>query len=152
MPINTPSTSNTINVTLLNEGTKYSTMHVYMESDGTGELVDYPFFDPKTDFQIPIPQQIDESTGQLRVPEYTIRKVWHSAAWFDVILGWDSVTPSRVIVLARDTDFEQDFTSFGGIKDRTPMQNLPTGRLTMTTRDFAATGAAGYFVLEIRKD
>ena len=144
--------SHTINRYILNEGSHYATIQWYLESDGVaGELKNYKILDVVNDFLIPVSPQYN-SEGQQLAPKITLRKVWFSTAWFDMILGFESTSPKNYITLARDADFAMDFTTFGGIKDRTPYGDNPTGNLILSTRDFAPAGTSGFMVLELRKD
>ena len=103
------------------------------------------------DFLLPVPVQFTEDHIKLP-PKITIRKVWFATSWFDMILGFESTNMDRYITLARDADFDMDFTFFQGIADKTAYGDNPTGNLTLTTRDFAPLGSSGFMVLEIRKD
>ena len=144
--------ANLIRQTILQEGTKYATIHWYFESDGNeGELKDKVILDLQNDFKDPLPYQFDRE-GLKKPPKITIRQAWFSTAWFDMILGFESVTNDRYVTLARDTDFDLEFKQFGGIFDNTPYEAAPTGNLTLTTRDFAPLGSSGFLVLEIKKD
>jgi hypothetical protein len=146
--------ANTLNVDIISEGYKKAVVRFYFESDGTeGEWVNKPIFDPSNDFNVPVQQGVntDANPAVQRVPQVTILKSWCSASWFDITLSFNSMTPSPELVIARDTDFDLDFTYFGGVKDRTgPV--VTDGMLLISTKNFAAQGSNGFLVLELRKD
>jgi hypothetical protein len=146
--------ANTLNVDIISEGFKKAVVRFYFESDGTeGEWVNKPIFDPSNDFIVPMQQGVntDANPAVAKVPQISILKAWCSASWFDITLSFNSMTPSPELVIARDTDFDLDFTYFGGVKDRSgPV--ITDGILLISTKDFAPAGSNGFMVLELRKD
>jgi hypothetical protein len=145
-----------INTTIISEGTQKAVIHWYFESNGIdGELTNYQIFDPATDFNVPWVPQLDTSYNQaagsrLAPFQMTLLQSWSSASWFDFTISFDGTIVSPTLVIARDADFYMDFRYFGGLKDRTNPD--PTGRLLVTTRDFAPLGSNGFLVLEIKKN
>lgn len=140
--------ANKILKTILQNGSKSLLLHIYLESDGNeGELVNYPIFDPRTD--------LDEGVA-IRYARPTVRQIWHSFAWFDGLLSFDDLIPSPSWVLHRDAASYTDLRYFGGIKERytEPKDKASsdrTGRVLLSTNDFAPLGSQGTMVLEIWK-
>jgi hypothetical protein len=140
--------ANTIKKTILQNGSKSLIMHIYLESDGNeGELVNYPIVDPDTDY--------DQNRGP-RNARPVVRQVWHSFAWFDGLLAFDDLVPAPSWLLQRDSASYTDLRFFGGIKERyvAPQDKDSsdrTGKVLLTTTDFAPLGSTGTLVLEIWK-
>ena len=138
--------ANTVTKTVIANGSKSVILHVYLESDGNeGELVNYPIFDPADD----LPEGDLNPMGRL-----TVRQVWHSFSWFDGLLTFDELSPIPSWNFARDGDQYSDFRYFGGIKERyegvkDKDANDRTGKLLLTTTDFAPLGSIGTMVIEI---
>ncbi len=149
--------ANILNMQIINEGSQKAVIHWYMESDGNeGEFQNKVMLDPVTDFAVPVVQQFNEDRLKLP-PSLTILELWSSTAWFDITLGFDGINPAQglpypMVTIARDADFYMDFRGFGGIKDRTPYTVQPTGKLLISTRDFAPLGSTGFLVLTLRKN
>ena len=144
---------NTLTKTIISEGTQKAIIHFYMEGDGSGEWINEPLWDPATEFNtLASPQYSgdDGSSKQLLPDKLTIIKSWVSASWFDITLSFDGNIIVPVIVFARDADFTLDFGYFGGLKDRT--NDNPTGRLLISTKDFANPGSNGFMVLEVKRN
>ena len=142
--------ANRILKTILQNGSKSIIFHIYMESDGNeGELVNYPLIDPAVDFPN------DDSSHQGR-PRPVVRQMWHSFGWFDGLISFDDLVPTPSWLLARDGDNYTDLRFFGGIKDRyvDPNDSLSsdrTGKVLITTTDFAPQGSKGTLVIELWK-
>lgn len=132
-------------------------MHIYLESDGNeGELVNYPIVDPAVDYP--------DDLGS-RNPRPVVRQVWHSFAWFDGLLSFDDLVPAPSWMLQRDSASYSDFRYFGGIKERYPeigddgndvdtkdkASSDRTGKVLLSTKDFAPAGSTGTLLLEIWK-
>ena len=150
-----------LNQTILVEGSQKADIHFYFESDGVqGEWNNYLLFDPVT-FAVPFTQQPDPNYqgqsnigGRLVTPTMTILGLWSATAWWDYTISYENGggLPIPMIVYSRDTKFEMDFTEFGGIKcDGVANPDL-TGRLLITTNNFAPLGSAGFLVLKVRKN
>ncbi len=152
--------ANIINKVLLSDGPKKAMYQFYFESDGAeGELTNYQLLDPNSvgpvEFGYDFVEPWDKSgypQGVQIVPpsRMTILQMWSSASWFDMTLSYDGTLPLPSFVIARDSDFYMDFRYFGGIKDRVVDQ--PTGKLLISTKDFAPLGSNGFLVIEIKKD
>ena len=140
--------ANKIIKTLLQNGSKSLIVHVYLESDGVeGELTNYVLIDPDVDYP--------EDLGS-RNPRPVVRQVWHSFGWFDGLLSFDDLVPAPSWLLQRDSASYSDFRYFGGIKERyedpdTKEGSDRTGKVLLTTTDFAPLGSTGTMVLEIWK-
>jgi hypothetical protein len=144
--------ANIVDYTLIEDGPKKAIVQFYFESDGNeGEFVNRVILDPYTDFAVP--WQINPDADRLTnptPPRMTILQMWSSASWFDMTLSYEGVTVKPSFVIARDSDFYMDFRYFGGVKDR--VTDTPTGRLMLSTKDFAPLGSNGFLVLEVKKD
>ena len=140
--------ANTILKTVLQNGSKSLILHLYLESDGNeGELTNYVIFDPRTD--------LDEGAAT-RHPRPVVRQIWHSFAWFDGLLAFDDLVPAPSWLLQRDSASYTDLRYFGGIKERyidpkDKDSSDRTGKVLLTTTDFAPLGSMGTLVLEIWK-
>ncbi len=140
--------ANQIIKTILQNGSKSLIMHIYLESDGNeGELVNYPIVDPDVDYP--------EDKGS-RNPRPVVRQIWHSFTWFDAMITFEDLVPYPSWLLQRDSSNYDDFRYFGGIKERyTPPQDKDssdrTGKVLLSTTDFAPLGSRGTMVLEIWK-
>lgn len=138
--------ANDIRKTIIANGSKLIIVHVYMASDGNeGELVNYPIFDPATD----LPESDRNLKGRL-----TVRQVWHSFSWFDGLLTFDELIPIPSWNFPRDGDQYSDFRYFGGIKERyidpkDKDSDDRSGRLLLTTTDFAPLGSVGAMIIEL---
>ena len=140
--------ANRVIKTVLQNGSKSFILHVYLESDGNeGELVNYPLIDPTVDYP-----ELDNS----RHIRPVVRQIWHSFSWFDGLLAFDDLVPAPSWNLARDGDNYTDLRYFGGLKDRyiDPKDQKAsdrTGRVLLTTNDFAPQGSIGTIILELWK-
>lgn len=140
--------ANTILKTILQNGSKSLIMQVYLESDGNeGELVNYPIVDPDVDYP--------EDLGS-RNPRPVVRQIWSSLAWFDVLISFDNLLPAPSWLLQRDGPQYTDLRYFGGLKERyespqTKEGSDRTGKVLITTTDFAPEGSRGTLVFEIWK-
>ena len=143
--------ANTIKKTILQNGSKSFIMHIYLESDGNeGELVNYPIVDPEEDY----PEYSDRLGHRQFRP--TVRQIWHSFAWFDGLIKFDDLVPAPSWLLQRDSASYTDLRYFGGIKERyiDPKEKDSsdrTGKVLLSTTDFAPLGSQGTMVLEIWK-
>ena len=139
--------TNRIIKTVLQDGSKSFLLHVYLESDGNeGELVNYVLIDPAVDYAI--------LGGKDIRPVLT--QVWYGNSWFDTLLSFDDLIPAPSWNLPRDGGGYYDLRYFGGIKDRFIDPNDKTssdrtGRILVSTTDFAPLGSVGTMVLELRK-
>lgn len=127
-------------ITKLVDGPKRAVFHIFMNADGTGELVNEIVIDPDTDFVQPAPKPY----------ALTLMKVWYSHAVFDVTIAFDGIDQSPAWVTTPGADTYTCFEYFGGIKARSVEQ--PTGRVLISTNGFATIGSTGVLILEVRKD
>ena len=140
--------ANTIKKTILQNGSKSLIMHIYLESDGNeGELVNYPIVNPEVDYP--------EILGS-RNSRPTVRQIWSSLAWFDALISFDDLVPAPSWLLQRDGPQYTDLRYFGGIKERyldpkDKDSSDRTGKVLISTTDFAPLGSTGTLVLEIWK-
>ena len=140
--------ANKIIKTILQNGSKSLIMHIYLESDGNeGELVNYPIVDPEVDYP--------EDLGS-RNPRPVVRQIWSSLAWFDGLLSFDDLVPAPSWLIQRDGPGYTDLRYFGGLKERYEEPDNKdgsdrTGKVLLTTTDFAPLGSTGTIVLEIWK-
>ena len=140
--------ANIIKKTILQNGTKGFIVHIYLESDGNeGELVNYPIIDPEVDYP--------EFAGS-RNSRPTVRQIWHSFAWFDGLISFDDLVPAPSWLLQRDNTDYTDLRYFGGLKERYEDPDNKdasdrTGKVLLTTTDFAPLGSKGTLILEIWK-
>lgn len=124
--------------TKLNDGPSKIILSVFMQSDGVeGELTDYVLLDPQEDCTPPADQ-------------LSILQVWYSFSWFDALLSFDDLVDFPSWNLTRDTDGYFDFRYFSGIKDRSGIDH--TGKLLISTRDFAPLDTIGTMIIELRKN
>src|SRR3990167_2793773 len=129
--------ANTVNKTVLEQGSRYVLLHVYLASDGvTGELVDEVLID--TSDLIP----------EMGAESLVIDEVWHELAGFNATLEFDSIVDDPVWTLT-PSGKHHDFSKFGGLKDRSGFDS--TGRLLLSTTGFDSTADQGAFVLRLRK-
>ena len=139
--------ANTVTKTAIQNSLKSLILHIYLESDGNeGELTNYVLIDPNLDFAEP-------NTKGLNL---TLAQAWFSFSWFDALLSFDSLVPLPAWELARDANNYMDFRYFGGISNRyIDPQNIygsdKTGKILISTKDFAPLGSNGTLVLEFRK-
>ena|SRR6266567_6901288 len=142
--------ANIIEREVIVDGPSKATIKWAFESDGNeGELNNYVLLDPRTDFVVPIPYQLDQD-GNKKPLQLSILQAWFSGAWFDIELLFNGTVPRRCFTIARDAQFYFDFRYFRGLKDDTVVD--PTGELLITTRDFAPLGSSGFLVLEVLKN
>jgi hypothetical protein len=128
-----------ISVTTLNDGPRNAIVHVSIQGDGSGELVDSVLIDP-AELNPPLPP----------VPALHISKLWYALVGFDAKLEFDyltSDTPVWAMPAAEGVCF--DFDSFGGLTDRS-LELDGSGKLQLTTQGLTADGF-GSIVLWVRK-
>ena len=121
---------NTVNARVIEEGGKNVVLHVYIESDGSGDLVNEVVFDP---------------AGR----RLAIEKVWSSLAGFDVLIAFDSIPDSPVWVCTDGTHPDVCFMNIGGLKD--PGGLDASGKVVFTTTGMSVLGDKGVIILKMRK-
>ena len=129
--------ANQIVKTLLSDGPSKAILSVFLRSDGIeGELDNYVLLDPLEDLTPP-------------ADKLAILQIWYSFSWFDGFLSFDDLVDFPSWNLTRDTDGYFDFRYFGGITDRSGIDH--TGKLLLSTTDFAPLDAVGSLVIELGK-
>lgn len=119
-------------------------LRVNLLSDGSGELVNYPFL---------YPSELVPARKNNRAT-FRIMQAWYGLVWFDVTIGAGTLQPVPIWTLARDSDSHTDFRSFGGLLDQNVYVKPPnddSGVLTLTTNGFGQVGSQGSIVLALRK-
>lgn len=132
--------ANIITKKVINEGPSKLVVQVVLEGDGEGDLLNYPLLDPTTDF----------NPNLLPYTQVSIMQIWLSAVWFDVVLSFNALNPTKSWVLARDAAHYHDFRYFGGLKDRAGTDH--DGKLLLSTNGFDTPGSVGTFVIELKKN
>jgi hypothetical protein len=126
------------------EGEAHVVLRMYMEADGSGELVNYPFFSPS---------DCNPALSNNK-PTFRLMQMWGSGVWFDLSLSAGTLVPVPIWTFARDCDFHVDFRGFGGLFDQNVYTVPPpddSGVLCLSTNGFAQAGSRGSFVFELRK-
>lgn len=143
--------SHIITRTVLNNGSKRTILHVYLENDGVDEelnnvcLLDRQIYDSLTGL-------LTQTDMKLRVAQ-----VWWGFSWFDGLLSFGNLAPVPSWNLTRDSNNYIDFRYFGGIPDRLIPPNTSTstdrtGKILLTTNGFITPGSMGTIILDIQKD
>jgi hypothetical protein len=132
--------ANKITKRIISEGPSKLIVQVVMEGDGEGELTNYSLLDPTSDFNPNL-----ESYTQV-----SLLQVWYSGVWFDVVIGFNALNPTKSWVLARDVSNYHDFRYFGGLKDTSGVEH--DGKLLLSTSGFDVPGSVGSLVIELRKN
>lgn len=126
------------------EGESTLVLRVNMLSDGSGELINFPFLSPSE----LVPPRANNR------PTFRIMQAWYGCVWFDVTIGAGTLQPKPLWTIARDCDSHIDFRSFGGVLDQNVYTSPPNdddGVLTLTTNGFATLGSQGTLVLQLTK-
>lgn len=132
--------TNVVTKKILVEGTSKLVVHLLLEGDGEGELVNYPVLDPTVDFNPNLPAYTQVSIAQ----------IWCSMVWFDIVLGFNALNPKKLWTIARDAAHYHDFRYFGGLKDQAGTDH--DGKLLLSTSGFDTPGSVGSIVLELKKN
>lgn len=126
------------------EGESTVVVRVNLLSDGSGELINVPFFSP-SDLVPPRPNNR---------PTFRIDQIWYAMVWFDVTISVDALQPVPLWTLAKDCDSHIDFRSFGGLIDPNAYLSPPSldsGVLLLSTNNFTAVGSQGTLVIAMTK-
>ena len=126
------------------EGPSTLVVRVYLSSDGTGELTNYPIL---------APMDLNPSRPNNR-PTFRIMQVWYGLVWFDVSISSGTIAPVPLWTIARDSNSHTDFRSFGGLIDQNVYAVQPSsdsGILNISTNGFAPAGSQGSLVLQLTK-
>lgn len=139
--------ANRIDITQIQDGPSDVVYHVYFESDGaSGELTNFTIIDPVN--------IVNPNIGKPPLPPgncFNIQQVWFYFTGFDANLQFASANPAKVVVLSTGIDSYADFRVFGGVADRTPASNFPTGAIQINTAGFSSAGCFGMLVIKVRK-
>ncbi len=131
--------ANVVAITKIQDGPRNAIFHLYLESDGSGELTDEVLIDPTVDFDPALPGK----------PIMIIEKLWYNLVGFSAALKFDYlVEGTPVWVVSEDGD--ADFSPMGGLKDRSGEID-GTGKLLLSTVGFATAGEHGTIILQIKK-
>lgn len=126
------------------EGESTVVVRVNFLSDGSGDLINVPFFSP-SDLNPPRPNTR---------PTFRIDQMWYGFAWFDVTISVGTLAPVPLWTIAKDCDSHIDFRSFGGLIDQNVYSQPPSddsGILVVSTNNFAPVGSQGTLVLALTK-
>ena len=126
-----------ITVTPLLSGNRNVILHVYVKGDVTGDVVDNVIADPA---------QYGMS-GQNRF--FTIEGVQGDLSGFSAKLKFEYLTSDTLIWVLPEFDSSQDFSDYGGLKDRSPQLD-GSGKVLLSTSGLSV-GDEGSFVLRLRK-
>ena len=140
-----------VTITQTQDGPSDVIYQYYFESDGVGgELNNFVLLDPAW-----------LTTGQSAKPWlppgpyssglFSIQQVIYNFDNFDVILGFGGAPPTYVLPLTPSTDSSFDFRPFGGMVDRAPISNTPTGQIVCKTSGFSSRNLFGFMILKVRK-
>lgn len=126
------------------EGDSNLVLRVNLQSDGSGELVNYPLLSP-SDLNPP---------RQNNAPAFRITQLWWGLVWFDVTFSTGTLSPVDLWTIARDSQAHVDFRSFGGLVDQNVYSSPPVvddGVLLLSTNGFAVPGSRGSIVIRLSK-
>lgn len=128
-------------ITKLLDGAKTAIFHVFLESNGSGELSDSVLIDPETSFDPALDAK----------PTLTVERLEYSLSGFDAKLEFDYLlSDTPVWAMLGGTDTKKDFCKAGGIRDRSnSLDGL--GKLKITTSGFGA-GDFGSIIVQVRKN
>ena len=133
---------NTVAITKVMDGPRNVVVHVFLESDGSGELSKQIILDPT--------QDLNPATNA--VPTFTVEKIKYSLHGFAAKVEFDYLlTETPLWVLTEENEASVCFEKAGGLKDRSNVLD-GTGKLLLTTIGFTAVGDMGSVVFYLRKD
>lgn len=124
-----------ITITTLQNGPRNVILHVYVQ--GAEDLTDYELVDP-ADFGM---------TGDDRF--FTIEEIKSSLVGFSAALKFEYLLSDTLIWAIPEYDSCFDFTSHGGLKDRSNILD-GTGKVLFSTKGLS-TGDEGSFILKLKK-
>ncbi len=134
---------NTVAQTVLQDGTKLSTVHLFITSDGVeGEFTNKVVIDIKNDV-FPVTNSIAFP------PQATILQIWWAQSYFDAFLSLSDTVPVPLWVLPVAMNGYVDFRSIGGLK--VPVSIDGTNNLLLTTAGFSPVGSVGSYVIQFKK-
>lgn len=128
---------------VVTEGPSSLVLRVGLLSDGTGELVNFPFWTSAASTPPLPPSSV----------HYVIRQIWYGLAGFDAVLSQDVITPVPIWTLVRNMGVYQDFRFFGGFRlNKTIPPFDSSGGLLLSTNNFGLQpGSFGHFILDLQK-
>lgn len=126
----------TVTKTIYQEGPAHINLHVYLEGDGS-ELTDYVIIDPL------LLEPALTTKARLAIEGF-----WYSLSGFSLSFEFDDLTDKPGWVLTPDGSGRDDFTGFGGIRDKSGLDG--TGKILVTSSGMGA-GDKGFFVIRVRK-
>lgn len=125
-------------ITKVVDGTRTTVLHVYVQGDGSGDLVNATLADPAT-LTPPV----------LQKPCFSILEIDNELITFDVRLSFDSVPDKPVWTLASaSSNNTVNFHHMGGLIDRGGLDG--TGKLLISTKGLE-NGDHGAFIITLRK-
>ena len=124
----------------LSQGEGKLMLHVWLDSDGSGELSNQVLVSPAD-----LVPKLELS------PTLRILQLWYSFVWFDAVLKFGGIVPRPVWALPRDARGHFDFRHFGGFSDSaTVPPSDDNGKILLSTNGFTL-GSQGSLVIEFRK-
>lgn len=128
-----------IHITKLHDGPRNAIIHVALQGDGTGDLTDEVLIDP-AELNPPLPP----------VPALRIDRLQYDLTAFDAKLEFDYLaTDTPIWTMTGDGSGEFDFSSFGGLTDRS-LELDGTGKLLLTTSGLTI-GGFGTMIIGVKK-
>ena len=129
--------ANTVTITNILPGTHRSQFHIFLKSDGSGELSDEVLVDPVNDLDIPASSKI------------VIEMISWGFAGFNARLEFDNglVDDNMIWVLPTDSGNYIDFKPWGGLKDLPGLDG--SGAIQITTTGFT-DGDEGSILIMVR--
>lgn len=126
-----------VKVTPVLSGERNVVLHVYIKGDATGDISDNVIADP-ADYGM---------KGARRF--FTIDGIQADLSGFSAKLKFEYLSSDTLIWVIPEFDSSQDFSEYGGLKDRSPELD-GSGKVLLSTSGLAA-GDEGSFVLRLRK-
>lgn len=133
--------ANTVEITKLLDGPRYGVYHIFLKSDGSGDLENTVLINPTEDFTPPY-----ES-----LPSMAIETIQYDLSGFSARLEFEYLINNTPIwSMSEGPGSEVDFTNYGGVRDRSGILD-GTGNLLLTTSGFSI-GDFGTIVIKVKKD
>lgn len=122
--------SNTVQVTTLQDGSRYAIVHVFVKSDGSeGEIIDQVLYTP---------------AGRLRIDE-----IWWDFSGFGMRLEYDDIPDEVVWTVSPGASNHICFDKIGGLADRSGVD--ATYRLQFSTYGLTGSDKQGSMVIKLSK-
>lgn len=153
--------SHIIHNTVLGDGTKDATVHIYFESDGVSpDLTNQVIINP-TNLYFVYPYNNDNPNQQdimyqPPMPLYrriTVNKIWAEVQDFTATLAFannDIQMQQRIWTLTPGTRQTVDFSWFGGIQDKSQLQDI-LSKIVVTTQGLTTPRSRGSIIVNFRK-